>query len=498
MMPNKLLRRNLISLTKTRPLYKLGLPGIVVVALGCALFLSGDPSDQNLLSVYSPVANYSLPINQRDGHDYVGLLETLEPFGTVSSRVDGQNWRLRFNGVEGVFPNGATVVRVHGRDTTLPARFLMENGRGLIPVDSLGNLLQAFLGVPVVFHATARRLFVRENGTTYTAQLAGGTPAKLVFNFSSPVNPKIATEPGKLRMTFTRDPVVASGPPSVTFNAAPISSAIFVESNGAAEITISGSAPLLASFGNDGRTITIAPAPSSATSAKTVPAASPAAPQASPAPIAPPPNSTTPVPSPPAPAPVPVFAVIDASHGGTETGATFSSTLLEKDINLAFARQLRQEFQSKGFSTMLLRDGDISLSSDQRAINTNAAHPVLYINIHAASDGKGTRVYTAMLSSGVPDNGLFVAWDNAQAKSLTSSQAAAVSIAVELGKSVPTRNAIAALRPLGNVLAPAVAIEIAPRNGDVADLTTGDYQQQVASAVVAGVAAVRDKLEAAR
>ncbi|HEX6501753.1 MAG TPA: N-acetylmuramoyl-L-alanine amidase [Terriglobales bacterium] len=498
MMPNKFLRRNLTLPIRVRHLYKFRLPAIFAIVIGCVLFLVGDPSDQNVVSVYSPVANYSLPITPRDGRDYVGLLETLEPFGTISSRVDGQNWRLRFNGVEGIFPNGASLVRVHGRDTTLPARFLMENGRGLVPVDSLGNLLQAFLGVPVVFHATARRLFIHENGTTYTAQLAGGTPAKLVLNFSSPVNPKIATEPGKLRMTFNRDPVVASGPPSVTFNAAPISSAIFAESNGAAEITISGSAPLLASFGNDGRTITIAPAPSSASPAQTITASSPATPQASPAPVAAPPNSTTPMPSPQAPAPVPVFAVIDASHGGTETGATFSSTLLEKDVNLALARQLRQEFQSKGFSTMLLRDGDVLLSTDQRAINTNAARPALYINIHAASDGKGTRVYTAMLSSAVPDNGLFVAWDNAQAKSLTSSQAVAASIAAELGKSVPTRNAVAALRPLGNILAPAIAIEIAPRNGDVADLTAGDYQQQVASAIVVGIAAVRDKLEAAR
>jgi hypothetical protein len=44
----------------------------------------------------------------------------------------------------------------------------------------------------------------------------------------------------------------------VTYNEKEISSTTFQESNGAAELTITGSLPLLASFSNDGRTITIA------------------------------------------------------------------------------------------------------------------------------------------------------------------------------------------------------------------------------------------------
>jgi N-acetylmuramoyl-L-alanine amidase len=473
---------------------------IFLLALGLcsALFLSGDSSDQKVISVYSPVANYSLPLIQRDARDYIGLLEMLEPLGTVSSRIDGQNWRLRFNGVEGVFPNGSARVRIHGRDVDLAARFFMENGRGLVPVDSLVTLLPNFLGIPVIFHSTARRLFIRQDGTTYTAQLNGGNPAKLVLNFSSPVNPKIATEPGKLRMTFTRDPVIASGPPSVSFNAASISSAIFVEGNGAAEITISGAVPLLASFGNDGRTITIAPAPSLAATVQTGTVGATASTQPTPTPPLPAVSPTSAAGAPPSPPTPPVFVVIDASHGGTETGATFSSTLVEKDVTLAFARQLRQEFQSKGFPAMLVRDADVSLTPDQRATAADAARPALYLCLHAASDGKGARVYTALLSPTTPDIGLFVAWDHAQANFLGSSQLAAAGIAAELGKSVPTRTVSAALKPLGNIVAPAIAIEIAPRNSDIADLIAADYRQQVATSVVAAVSAIRDKLEATR
>ena len=467
------------------------------IGLGFAVFLSGDSSDQKVISVYSPVANYSLPLTQRDNRDYVGLFELLEPLGTVSSRIEAQNWKLRFNGLEAVFPNGSTRVRVRGHDVDLPARFLLENGRGLVPVDSLMSLLPDFLGISVTFRASARRLFIHENGTTYTTQFTGGNSPKLVLNFSSPVNPKIATEAGKLRMAFTRDPVITWGAPTINFSSNAISSAGFIENNGTAELTVNGSVPLLASFGNDGRTITITPAPSAppptATATAPASAATPAG-SATPGPAAPttPPAAAQPTVS------APTFVVIDPSHGGTETGATFSNTLVEKDVTLAFARALRQEFVSKGFSATLLRDADTLLTSDQRAAAANAARPAIYISIHAASDGKGARIYTTLFSPSLPDNGPFVAWDRAQFNSLASSQTAAASISAELTKVIPTRTMAASLRPLPNVVASAVAIELAPRNGDVTDLAAADYQQQVATSVVAGVSAVRDKLEAAR
>ena len=471
--------------------------GILVVSLCSAMWLLGDSSAQKVISVYSPAANYSLTLTELDNRDYVGLFEVLEPLGTISSRVEAQNWRLRFNGVEAVFPNGSTRVRVHGHDIDLPARFLLEDGRGFVSLDSLASLLPEFLGISVRFRASARRLFIHENGTTYTAQFIGGNSPRLVLNFSSPVNPKIATEPGKLRMVFSRDPVIASGTPTITFNSNAISSAGFVENNGTAELTVSGGVPLLASFGNDGRTITITPAPSASAPSAGALAGAPATAQPSPvipSPAAPPTPATGAQP----PVSAPAFVLIDPSHGGTETGATFSNTLVEKDVTLAFARALRQEFVSKGFSAVLLRDADTLLTTDQRAAAANSAQPALYISIHAASDGKGARIFTALLAQSLPDNGLFVAWDSAQANSLGSSRAAAASIGAELGKVVPTRTMTASLRPLVNVIASAVAIELAPRNSDVTDLAAGDYQQQVATSVVAGVSAVRDKLEGAR
>ena len=55
-------------------------------------------------TVYSVAANYSLTLVQREGRDYVGLLEVLEPLGKVSAKSDGPRWRLRYNNVRRRFP----------------------------------------------------------------------------------------------------------------------------------------------------------------------------------------------------------------------------------------------------------------------------------------------------------------------------------------------------------------------------------------------------------
>ncbi|HET7889906.1 MAG TPA: hypothetical protein VFL34_00165, partial [Candidatus Sulfotelmatobacter sp.] len=64
-----------------------------------SVLLSGAPPAKRL-SVYSVAANYALPVVQRDGRDYVGLLEVLEPLGKVSAKSDNRGgWRLRYNNV---------------------------------------------------------------------------------------------------------------------------------------------------------------------------------------------------------------------------------------------------------------------------------------------------------------------------------------------------------------------------------------------------------------
>jgi N-acetylmuramoyl-L-alanine amidase len=193
------------------------------------------------------------------------------------------------------------------------------------------------------------------------------------------------------------------------------------------------------------------------------------------------------------------FAVLDASHGGDDTGVVLTPVLRERDVTLALTRRLRQELESRGISTLLLRDTDGGLTLDQRAVFTNTAHPVIYIALHAASDGRGVRVYTALLPFGGENNGPFIAWDTAQERFLSVSQLAAQGVAAELQKrQIQVRTLAAPLRPLNNVTAAAIAVEVAPPTSDVKDLSLAAYQQNVVSALANGIVSVRDRLGVAR
>jgi N-acetylmuramoyl-L-alanine amidase len=478
-------------------LAKFELPIFRTLLLFCMLFLSASAAEEKRISIYSNAANYLLPVMERERREYVGLLEVLDPLGTVSVQGDGARWKIRYNNVVTEFVAGNSRARIQGRDFDLHAAFLLENGRGLVPLASLGSLLPRILGGPVTFHEASRRLFIGSVAIGFTAQISKADPSSLVMNFTAPVNPMISTEPGKLRMVFTRDPVVAPGPQPLAFDSKTMSSADFQESNGIAELTINASAPLFASFSNGGRTITVRRAPQAAVQtppeAPKPPASAPPATAASP---------VLPATTPPSTAPSQVvryFAVVDASHGGQERGAALTNDLAEKEVTLAFARRLREELENRGLATMLLRDGDSTISLEQRAGLTNRARPAIYICLHASSVGNGARIYTALLPAGGEGVGPFLDWQTAQSAFLPLSRTVASGISHELRKrGIPGRVLMAALRPLNNITTPAIAIEVAPPRGGKSDLRSSTYRDLVTSAVGGAIVAMRGQLEAGR
>lgn len=479
-----------LSSATARPLHVCWLFALV-------LLVAAGPEERHL-SIYSNAANYSLAVQSRQGVDYVGLLEVLEPLGTVSAKANGHRWKIRFNNLEGEFTDGKLQAKAGGTSIDLAASFVLENDRGLVPLSSLAILLPRLLGGPVTLHAAARRLFVGNAAVHFTAQISKTTPTVLVINFTSPVNPTITTEPGRLAMKFTREGLVGPATPTITFDSKAIPSATFQEDNGAAELTVSGTVSLMASFSNDNRTITIAQPQAAAVQGR--PASAPALPAA----------SSPAVPSPTAPssaAPLPgssfgetrhYFAVIDAAHGGDESGATLAGQLLEKDITLAVARSLRQELAARQMTALLVRDADVAMTTEQRASLVNSAHPAIYLCLHASSQGTGVRLFTSVIPRGASDQGPFVEWESAQVQFLPSSQKVAARLGAALQTlQVPVRSLPAPLRPLNSIRTAAVAIEIAPP-----DLTTGlnsaTYQESVARMVAIGLAAMRDELEAGR
>src|SRR5271170_2319387 len=272
------------------------------IFLASALLVYSAPEEKRV-SIYSNAANYSLPVLERNGDEYVGLLELFEPLGAVSAKTSGPHWKFHYYDVESEFTAGKTRARIHGSDYDLPSNFLLDNQRGLVPLSCLGTLLPRILGGPVTFNQNSRRLFIGNVAVHFTAQVSKTTPPKLVMNFTAPVNPMIGTEPGKLRMAFNHEPVVAPGSQALTFDSTIIPSAAFQENNGSAEVVVAASVPLMASFANNGRTIIIEPVPQP-----------PAPTQATAAPVQPQntAGATTPSPVPVTAAPAPIrryFAV---------------------------------------------------------------------------------------------------------------------------------------------------------------------------------------------
>lgn len=205
--------------------------------------------------------------------------------------------------------------------------------------------------------------------------------------------------------------------------------------------------------------------------------------------------------NPPASQPAPrPFVLIDAAHGGTDSGAILSPAVSEKDVTLALARRLRQELNTRGIPCQLLRDGDVTLTSDQRAGVANATNPPLYISLHASSMGTGLRIFTAMLPiSDGGENGLFLDWEKAQSASLDRSKAIQEKLAAAIQKmGFPVRSLIAPLRPLNNIKGPALAVEVAPTTSDVTQLATANYQAMVCAALANALASLGPSLRPAQ
>ncbi len=466
---------------------------LLFVAVVFAALLSAAPAvEEKHLSVYAPVATYTLPVVERSGREYVGLLELLEPLGRVSSQTSGPRWSIRYNAVDGAFVAGKTRAKIRGRDFDLGAAFLIENSRGFVPLTSVGNLLPRFLGTAIDFHLAGRRLLIGDVGVQPSFQIEPGPPSRLALNFTAPVNPTISTEPGRVRMVFKRDPVVNPGSSSITFTDKIITQASYSENNGMAEIDVTASSPLLATFSNGGKTITLSVAPgspnNSATNTATGAASSTTANSGQSRASSSGPGNAAPVIRRP-------LVFVDAAHGGDERGAALTDTLAEKDVTLGFARLLRHELDLRGFAVQLSREGDNSVSLDQRAGVANSGQAVLYIALHAVSQGSGARVYTALLPREGASKGAFRAWNAAQEPALSESGTVAAAIVAELQKrKMPARASSASLRPLNNAIMPAVAVELAPGPNGVSDLSSATYQQQVASAIADAVTSVRDRL----
>ena len=76
------------------------------VALALVLTALSAAQDKRL-TVSGPHGAFSVPVIEREGKDYVSLIEVLIPLGDTTAKPDGKKWKLRFSGTDSEFKAGS-------------------------------------------------------------------------------------------------------------------------------------------------------------------------------------------------------------------------------------------------------------------------------------------------------------------------------------------------------------------------------------------------------
>ncbi len=95
--------------------------------------------------------------------------------------------------------------------------------------------------------------------------------------------------------------------------------------------------------------------------------------------------------------------IIDAGHGGHDTGAIGPTGVREKDVALAVVLKLKDKLEALGLEVVLTRDDDTFVALEQRTRIANKEHGDLFISIHCnaapSKNLRGVETYTLNTSS---------------------------------------------------------------------------------------------------
>ncbi len=219
--------------------------------------------------------------------------------------------------------------------------------------------------------------------------------------------------------------------------------------------------------------------------------------------------------------------VVDAGHGGRDTGAVNSHGVREKDIVLDIAQKVRDGLRAHGIDVVMTRQSDIFIPLRERARIANKKGADFFVSIHAnAAESRslsGFEVYH--LSEAIDDQALAVEraenlpigfrsetamaadrdlqvifWDLAEAENRKESVKMSGRITEAVGRSVEVsakRELTANFYVLKWTECPAVLIETGylTNDEDESRLRSPEYQEALAGAIVRGLVAYKKDFE---
>jgi N-acetylmuramoyl-L-alanine amidase len=412
---------------------------------------------------------------------------------------------LRFEGRQVTLYQDKSLASVSGDLRLLSSNVVVENGRWLVPIDSVARILGPLLKQRVDYRSNQRALLLGNVSLprVNVGTAVSGDGVRVVLEASEKVPFRVQQEAGRVTVAVGRDVIDVPQAQAERLTGGIVD---LVQFTGGREnvftITLGRRFHTLQQQEQDGRLVLdFLPAPVGTASAA--------------------PGAATPPPPPPVlPGAGPRTIIIDPGHGGAEVGAKGPGGTLEKDVTLAIARKVRAGLTNGlGLQAFLTRDRDQEVALDDRAALANNYKADLFISIHAnasrSQGARGSEVYflsyqaaddesrrIAALEGGAvtevpgaaPSSDLaLILWDMAQAEHLEESSALASRVQEELA-SVTGSEARgvkqAPFRVLVGAAMPAILVEVAfISNAEEEKLLMSDaYQSRIAAAVVKGVA----------
>ncbi len=187
--------------------------------------------------------------------------------------------------------------------------------------------------------------------------------------------------------------------------------------------------------------------------------------------------------------------ILDAGHGGAETGCVGSAGFAEKDLTLSLVRRLKQRLgASTRLRVLLTRDEDVALAANQRADLANIQRGDVLISIHGGASYSPTAhgVEVFWTSGGTRPSNLGARGMAAQKDYGPESQAVAAVVAESLAQETgaPLRGVREApCLLLKKVTMPGLLIEVGCMTTAAEEslLQTDAYQEKIADGIAAGL-----------
>jgi N-acetylmuramoyl-L-alanine amidase len=288
-----------------------------------------------------------------------------------------------------VLTAGQALASAGGRLVSLPAPPVREGRRWLVPVEFVNRALGPIYDTRLDVRKNSRLVLVGDVRVPRVSvrQEPSGALTRVVIAMNPKAPYTIVQEAGRVLVRFDADALDAALP---TFSPLPLLQSVHLSESGQTIALDLG--PRFGSFRASAATqeeggvqVIVDLSPAAAEQPQ------PPQPRGGPPalPVPPPPDVQLPAAQPTAGSLRTI--VVDAGHGGEDTGARGATGILEKDITLALARRLKGVLESRlGVRVLLTRDADQAVALDDRAALANSNKADLFVSLHANASTRAT------------------------------------------------------------------------------------------------------------